>query len=73
MNGLIIVIILVAAVLIKNMKFRDTQKICEFFTYSMLYHFILKEVFILISRYFNEVLDTDTKISIKKTQLILIN
>ena len=71
MNGLIVVIMLVAAALIKDMKFTDAAKLSEFFGYTMhivMSFMFLTVVFILIPRgavsakRINEVLDTKTKI-----------
>ena len=71
MNGLIVVIMLVAAALIKDMRFTDAAKLAEFFTYTMhivMSFMFLTVVFILIprgavsARRINEVLDTKTKI-----------
>jgi len=71
MNGLIVVIMLVAALLIKDMKFTDAAKLSEFFAYTMhivMSFMFLTVVFILIprgavsARRINEVLDTKTKI-----------
>ena len=71
MNGLIVVIMLVAALLIKDMKFTDAAKLSEFFAYTMhivMSFMFLTVVFILIPRgavsakRINEVLDTKTKI-----------
>jgi ATP-binding cassette subfamily B protein len=74
MNGLIVVIMLVAAVLIKDMKFTDAAKLSEFFGYTMhivMSFMFLTVVFILIPRgavsakRINEVLETETKIKDK--------
>ena len=75
MNGLIVVIMLVAAVLIKDMKFTDAAKLSEFFGYTMhivMSFMFLTVVFILIPRgavsakRISEVLDTETKIKDKE-------
>ena len=74
MNGLIVVIMLVAAALIKDMKFTDAVRLSEFFAYTMhivMSFMFLTVVFILIPRgavsakRINEVLDTETKIKDK--------
>lgn len=74
MNGLIVVIMLVAAALIKDMKFTDAAKLSEFFGYTMhivMSFMFLTVVFILIPRgavsakRISEVLDTETKIKDK--------
>ena len=74
MNGLIVVIMLVAAALIKDVKFTDAAKLSEFFGYTMhivMSFMFLTVVFILIprgavsARRINEVLETETKIKDK--------
>ena len=74
MNGLIVVIMLVAASLIKDMKFTDAVRLSEFFAYTMhivMSFMFLTVVFILIPRgavsakRISEVLDTETKIKDK--------
>ena len=75
MNGLIVVIMLVAAALIKDMKFTDAVRLSEFFAYTMhivMSFMFLTVVFILIPRgavsakRINEVLETETKIKDKE-------